>query len=181
MVNYQSEDEIHDSVYQVLWSHTMDKGKYKNSSNYKKVEALLLCWKEECNDLANTDKEVNRLKSVLEGRFKYNVSIECLDSNVAGRLQVQLNALVATFVMTHDGPNTLLIVYYGGHGRPGPLNGHLQLLGSVHGYRCVYQSLMNGRKTSPNDPSKRLDTIIWNQTEELLKPAEADVLELFDW
>ena len=28
---------------------------------------------------------------------------------------------------------------------------------------------------------KRMDSIVWNKTEELLRPAEADVLEIFDW
>ena len=109
----------------------MDKGKYRKSSNYDKVEALLLCWKEECNDLENTEEEVTRLKLVLENKFRYHATIEHLDSNVEGRLQVKLNYLVARFVEAHDGPNTLLIVYYGGHGKPGQLQGELQLLGSV--------------------------------------------------
>ena len=28
---------------------------------------------------------------------------------------------------------------------------------------------------------KRVDSLVWNKTEELLKPAEADVLEIFEW
>ncbi len=37
------------------------------------------------------------------------------------------------------------------------------------------------RQTSPNDRNKRLDDLVWNKTEVLLLPAEADVLEIFDW
>ena len=37
------------------------------------------------------------------------------------------------------------------------------------------------RQTSLNDKSKRVDRLIWNDTENLIKGAEADVLEIFDW
>lgn len=37
------------------------------------------------------------------------------------------------------------------------------------------------RQTSPNDEKKHLDVLVWNKTEKLLMPAEADVLEVFDW
>ena len=41
------------------------------------------------------------------------------------------------------------------------------------------------RKTSPNDNrtarERERNLLVWNKTEELLKPAEADVLEIFDW
>ena len=37
------------------------------------------------------------------------------------------------------------------------------------------------RQTSPNDNKKCLDVLVWNNTEQLLMPAEADVLEVFDW
>ena len=46
------------------------------------------------------------------------------------------------------------------------------------------------RQSSPNDEKendtkddkkKRMDQIVWNKTEDLLRPAEADILEIFDW
>lgn len=37
------------------------------------------------------------------------------------------------------------------------------------------------RQTSPNDKEKRLDVLVWNKSEKILMPAEADVLEVFDW
>ena len=32
-----------------------------------------------------------------------------------------------------------------------------------------------------DNKKKELDNIVWNQTEVLLQPAEADILEIFDW
>ncbi|MCJ1401338.1 hypothetical protein MMC11_004550 [Xylographa trunciseda] len=164
IVDYELEDERDASEYQVIWSNTMDKGPHKSSSTYRSIDALLLCWTENSNDMA-TEKEVLELKSVLVDRFGYNVQIQYLDKDLEKRLQVQVNAIVAKFVGDHDGPNKLLMVYYAGHGRPGEFYGSLELIG----------------QTSPNDKKKRIDALIWNKTEELLKVAEADVLEIFDW
>ncbi|CAD6590615.1 MAG: hypothetical protein ASARMPREDX12_004603 [Alectoria sarmentosa] len=162
-VDYESEDEKQDSDLQLLWSRVMDEGKYKTSSTYTKVEVLLLCWEHSCNDLTTKD-EVDSLKATFENRFNYHVEIRYLDTTIEQRLQVRVNTIVAAFVGEHDGPNTLLIVYYAGHGRPGGQYGDLELFG----------------QTSPNDTTKRLDVLVWNKTEKLLLPAEADVLEVFD-
>ena len=121
----------------------MDRWRDHKSSNYDKVEALLLCWNDECSDLPNTKEEVERLQSVFERDFQYNTKIEYLDSNVAAKPQVKLNRLVADFVDDHDGPNTLLIVYYGGHGKPGQIPGQLQLLGYVDGYPLALSFMMD--------------------------------------
>ncbi|KAF6226904.1 hypothetical protein HO133_008345 [Letharia lupina] len=43
--------------------------------------------------------------------------------------QVQVNTIVAAFIGAHDGPTTLLIVYYAGHGKPGSYYGSLVLHG----------------------------------------------------
>ena len=122
------EDEIQDAGYQVLWDLTMDQGDYNHPSAYKKVEVLLLCWAQNSNDLKTTE-EVNALKFVLEKRFRYRTHMACLDNNNKQRLQVQLNSKVAAFVGANDGPNTLLIVYYAGHGKPGKLHGDLEMFG----------------------------------------------------
>ena len=46
----------------------------------------------------------------------------------------------------------------------------------------MYLQVTDGpRQSSPNDKKKHVDALIWNKTEELLKVAEADVLEIFDW
>ena len=128
IVNYQFRDEIDNSEHQLKWSEIMDRGNYQKPSTYEKVEALLLCWQDNSNDMS-TKGEVKRLKAVFEKKFKYNTQIEYLDNSLETKLQVHVNATVAAFVKAHDGPNTLLIVYYAGHGRPGSYFGSLELFG----------------------------------------------------
>lgn len=130
IVNYELDEQKNDSNLRVSWSKVMDKGPWKNTSTYRKVEALFLCWADNSNDLA-TEDEVNRLKLVFENKFNYHVEKKQLDNHSEQKLQVQINKIVAVFVEKHDGPNTLLIVYYAGHGRPGGYYGSLELFGSV--------------------------------------------------
>ncbi|KAM0799442.1 hypothetical protein BDR22DRAFT_855393 [Usnea florida] len=163
-VDYKAQDTKDDSEYQVLWSKKMDEGKkYNRSSTYTNAAVLLLSWDEACDDLA-VKEEVSKLQNTLRGRFNFHTQISNLDTKNEKRLQVQVNLIVANFIATYDGPNTLLIVYYAGHGRPGDRYGHLEL----HG------------QTSANDQIKRLDTLVWNKTEMLLSNIESDVLEIFD-
>lgn len=129
-IDYEGDERKNDSNLQVLWSKVMDRGPYKNPSTYRKVEALFLSWAKNSDDLA-TREEVNRLKSVLETRFNYHVQLKLLDNYIERKLQVRINKIVAEFVDEHDGTNTLLIVYYAGHGRPGSYYGSLELFGSV--------------------------------------------------
>lgn len=138
-------DEIDDSEYQMQWVNVMDQGHYQRPSTYERVEALLLCWADNSDDMA-TKEEVNKLKSVFEYLFNYNAYIEYLDSNIEQRLQVQINAKVAAFVSAHDGPNTLFIVYYAGHGRPGTYYGSLELFGSVNKVHPLFQLLISTDK-----------------------------------
>lgn len=182
-VNYESQDEKEDSELQLLWSRIMDEGNYDNSSTYTKVEVLLLCWAESCNDMT-TKEEVNQLKTTFEEKLYYNTRVEYLDTTMEGRLQVRVNAIVAGFVDAHDGPNTLLMVYYAGHGRPGGDYGDLELMGSVQCeiLRVVVTDLCRQiTANAPHDQHKRLGSLVWNKTEKILLPAEADVLEIFDW
>ncbi|KAL8933829.1 MAG: hypothetical protein Q9216_006196 [Gyalolechia sp. 2 TL-2023] len=166
-VGYESPDEIDASNYQVSWTNVMEEGRYLSPSTYQKVEVLILCWAEHCRDI-DTQEEVARFKAVLEKGFCYNVTVVDLDAKAKQKLQVQVNAKVAGFVENHDGPDTLLIVYYAGHGKPGEFFGDLELFG----------------QTSPNDTrdtkKRARNRVVWNKTEELLRPAESDVLEIFD-
>ncbi|KAL8727739.1 MAG: hypothetical protein Q9166_005852 [cf. Caloplaca sp. 2 TL-2023] len=165
-VGYESADEKEASRHQVLWTNVMAEGTYKTPSTYDKVEVLLLCWA--VSDI-DTTNEVKDLKAVFEVDFGYHATIKYLDAELKQRLQVQVNARVAKFVEDYDDSNTLLIVYYAGHGRPGKFFGDLELMG----------------QTSPNDhrdaTQRERNRLVWNKTEDLLRPAEADVLEIFDW
>ncbi len=76
---------------------------------------------------ANTSK-VSLLKKVLKERYKFNMYDKRLkDGNKTA--QVQVNKYLADFVFDEDGKNTLLIVYYAGHGIPGYAPGQLMLAG----------------------------------------------------
>ena len=182
-VDYEAEDAKDDSDYQVLWSNTMDEGTYKSSTKYTNVEVLLLCWVEQSDDLITTG-EVKKLKSTFEDRFNYGAQIGYLDPKAKQAAQVQLNAIVANFVNTFDGPNTLLIVYYAGHGKPGKYYGSLEFFGLVIYSRRPLFIVNDFRQRSENNvqlSEKEIDMIVWNKTEKLLVDARADVLEIFDW
>ena len=125
-VNYESQDEKDGSDLQLLWHNIMHEEMYQKSMVYTKVEVLMLSWAEKRDNL-KTQEEVGRLRSTFEEKFNYNIQIQYLDTSVLQRLQVRVNSIVARFVDAHDGPNTLLIVYYAGHGRPAEYPGGLQL------------------------------------------------------
>lgn len=127
-VDYETEDEIDASKYQVAWTNVMEEGEYVTPSTYQNVVVLILCWADDCSDF-DTKDEISRLKLVFEEGFRYLVTIEYLDAKAEQRLQVQLNGKVARFVEVHDKPNTLLIVYYAGHGKPGEYWGDLEIFG----------------------------------------------------
>ncbi|KAL9626566.1 MAG: hypothetical protein Q9204_007208, partial [Flavoplaca sp. TL-2023a] len=162
---YDSAEDEEASRHQVLWENTMAEGRYQNPSLYDNVEVLLLCWA--ISDM-DTTTEVQELRDVFEKDFGYHTTTEYLNADSKQKLQVQVNARVAKFVGDHDGPNTLLLVYYAGHGGPGQFFGDLEL--AAH--------------TSPNDHRdanhRERNRLVWNKTEDLLRPAEADVLEIFD-
>ena len=121
-------DERADADYQRTWTEVMEKGPYKNPSSYKKCAVLLLCWEGNSDDLETKD-EVDRLKLIFEEKFRYTVQVKHIDNHSLKRLQVHVNAKVAQFVDDFDGPHTLLIVYYAGHGKPGKALGDLNMFG----------------------------------------------------
>ena len=135
-MNYEAQDEKENSEYQVLWSNTMDKGKYKSSSTYTNANVLLLCWSESSDDL-RVKEEVIKLKNTFETRLNYDAEIAYLEATASRKPQVQVNTIVQRFIDAHDSPTALLIVYYAGHGKPGNYFGSLVLHGLVgYGYNA---------------------------------------------
>lgn len=57
------------------------------------------------------------LEHVFQDIFKYKTTKKILQQNPKKHPQTQINLYLAEFVHTHDDPNTLLIVYYAGHGK----------------------------------------------------------------
>ena len=133
IVDFRSSDVIWDSEYENLWDRVIDNREQNRShrvSAYTKVEALLLSWDQSCSDIA-TKTEVETLKAVFETQFGYHTTVGHLNAHVENKLQAQLKLKIALFVESYDGPDTLLLIYYAGHGRPGGENGDLYLYGLV--------------------------------------------------
>ena len=131
IVDNDSETEEDAADYQEIWTSAMGKGPYENPSMYRKVEVLILCWAEDCDDWAESQREVKKLKKVFEGDFYYHAEIKFLHKNSPTKLQLQVNTILAGFATKHDGPNTLFIVYYTGHGKLASSYGSLLIHGSV--------------------------------------------------
>ncbi|KAL8713152.1 MAG: hypothetical protein Q9220_002673 [cf. Caloplaca sp. 1 TL-2023] len=162
-VDYESQAQIDDSEYRVTWANTMLEGNYARPSLYEEVAVMLLCWAKPSSNL-NIDGEVDSLKKVFEDLFRYHVTIAQLD---ATQSEVQVNAIISNFVHAHNGSNTLLIVYYAGHGRPGDVFGELSVFGK-------------GTRNDVEQVKKQRNGLVWNNVERLLSPAAGDVLEIFD-
>ncbi|KAL9580866.1 MAG: hypothetical protein Q9203_006132 [Teloschistes exilis] len=163
-VVHEIQDSDDDSAYRLAWTKVMSEGVYRSSENYKSVEVLLLRWHDACDDMT-TKHEVKQLSDVFMEDFNWHTEIHCLKTDAEKKLQIQVNKIVINWVDKYDKSNTLLLIYYAGHGKPGKHFGQLVIQGQV----------------SPNDQKdKQVNTIVWNKTEELLKAAEADVLEIFD-
>ena len=131
---YDSTEEKEASRLQVLWTNIMNESRYQSPPRYDKVEVLLLCWK--VSDI-DTTKEIKDLREVFEVYFGYHATTEYLDANWNENLQVYLNRLVANFVHDYNDPNTLLIVYYGGHGVPGEFLDELEFIAYIF---CIWLS-----------------------------------------
>ncbi|KAI9798991.1 MAG: Phosphatidylinositol-4-phosphate 5-kinase [Piccolia ochrophora] len=163
IVEYQDEREKRNSSLQLAWSEATEDGKFNASAFYENIAVLLIYWDKESNDL-NISEEVETLQTVFETEFHYDVSLAPLKSHSGQLAQVQVNYELAQFVYKKDGPKTLLIVYYAGHGTPGRIPGRLELSG----------------KRTPADHADDLDVVIWNNAELTLQNTLADIFEIFD-
>jgi hypothetical protein len=198
-VPFQDDIEQRDGDFQVQWNQDMADVQ-KNTSMYKRVAVLLISWAAECDDMG-VDEEVGhsilprislhvllthcqvaKLKDVFENLYHYNVSSVKLNSHQGQMPQLQANAIVANFALKEDGDDTLLIVYYAGHGRPGHHRGGLDLSGYSFSILPFPQETANryvrGKKSRVLATGS--DYISWDVAEQNLKNTKADVLEIFD-
>jgi hypothetical protein len=72
---------------------------------------------------------VTALQDVFRNTFKYETVRKILTQDPRRTAQAQVNKHLSEFVFDHDDTNTLLIIYYAGHGRPGESSGGLKLAG----------------------------------------------------
>ena len=164
IIAYEDEIERLNSTMQLAWSEVMDDAYYTSSTNYDRVEVLMLSWAREADDL-QVQKEMDDLKEVFEETYNFHVTRETIKKREKKRAQTQINAVVASWVDQFDAPKTLLTVYFAGHGRPGDQMGELAITG--------YQS-------SPSDVRRYQNTVVWNITENNLHGIQSDVLQIFD-
>ena len=88
------------------------------------------------------------------------------------------------FLYHEDACQTLLLVYYAGHGSQRTSRQDVQGL-TLSGYaRLRLQIVMwltsRSKRKLSQDPHE-LDEIVWNRIEANLDCAKSDVLEIFDW
>ena len=134
--DYKCQTVNEKSELEVLWKNIMDRGAWRGSTTYTDAEVLVLCWTDNSDGLT-TKEEVSRLSATFEQEFNFHTHIKYLDTAHKRSLQVQVNTIVANFVGAHDGPRTLLIVYYAGHAKPGISSyGSLELFGFVELALC---------------------------------------------
>lgn len=137
----------------------------QQKSFYKHVFVLLLSWHPECDDM-EVDLEVQRLKSVFEDIYNYNVESIQLDCRKDATPQAQANLAVANFVHLNDKEDALFVVYYAGHGSPGKERGLLNMTGR--------------RRQKGKRLAQQFTHITWNLVENNLKTTRADVFQIFD-
>ncbi|KAI4627514.1 uncharacterized protein J4E87_004078 [Alternaria ethzedia] len=135
------------------------------ADGYTKVAVLLIKWEDGLDELMTGD-EARELATLFSERFHYQT--KTVELNVREKPQHQLNKHVSQFICEHDGTQSLLIVYYTGHG--------------------VYQKSTKTLQltvTQNPDEEKGLSKIghaSWNMAEEQLRQpiVEADVLTILD-
>ncbi|KAI4595699.1 Phosphatidylinositol-4-phosphate 5-kinase [Pestalotiopsis sp. 9143b] len=161
--DYQDEDETQDSRLKTAWDGVMGGLKTKHNA-HEKVSALLLSWHPDVDDL-KTDQEVRDLEEVFKSTFKYETTRATLTNGAKKSAQIQVHRHLSQFVYDNDDGNTLLIIYYAGHGRPGKDPGGLHLTGST---------------SLPSSGSSKPHEVVWNSAEVMIKDTKADVLVIFD-
>ncbi|TGO24997.1 hypothetical protein BPAE_0090g00410 [Botrytis paeoniae] len=160
-IDYQDKDASNDSKLKALFDEHMSA---KNASvAYREVHVLLLSWDRKDDDL-HVEQEVADLENVFRDIFKYKTTQKILQQNPRKHPQVQINLYLAEFVHNHDDPDTLLIVYYAGHGKLSDDGGGLALTSS---------------STQP-DEEFELHEIVWSSAEHNIKNTQSDVLVIFD-
>ncbi|KAL8848727.1 MAG: hypothetical protein Q9221_006271 [Calogaya cf. arnoldii] len=162
-VDYDDEDEQLNSDCQLVFDQNAQVSR-QSSWLYDKVAVLLISWDGSCDDL-NTKGEtfkVDDIARMFRETYKYKVQNVRLKSNGVRLPQVQVNKSIADFVYEEDGPSTLLLVYYAGHGTPGQRHGSLELTGVL----CP----------TIDEPA----TVVWNFAEAALQQTQADIFEIFD-
>ena len=117
-IDYTNDDVKQASNLQVTWQEKMSSSRFKEPK-YRRVAVLLLSWDPLHDDL-KVAKEVGDLKKTFEGDFNYEVKWMTFPCDEPGDVQLEVTAKISAWVNAYNSPENLLIIYYAGHGRPGP-------------------------------------------------------------
>lgn len=149
-VQYENDiEKSNDDLQHAFNGFMEDAAHYKTSSFYKKVKCLLISWDDECDDLHTGPEvgffhsssksrlivQVERLANVLENKMHFKVTKALLTNDAMHPAHLQVEYHIVNFLWAEDGPQTLLLFYYAGHGSPKSRHGGshgLTLTGSVH-------------------------------------------------
>jgi len=118
--DFSHEAVVKETDLQTIWDESM-KGVGGVGLPHRNCAVLLISWEEKLDDL-HTGDEVEALGAVFRNLFRYTVVKKQL---VAGKQEphIQVQKILVDFVYEYDDENTLLIVYYAGHGVPGKQEG----------------------------------------------------------
>ncbi|KAF2470784.1 uncharacterized protein BDR25DRAFT_303768 [Lindgomyces ingoldianus] len=136
-----------------------DKNMQNKPVKHDRVCVLLLSWREELDDL-KVKPEVDQLQAVFTDLYGFKVTREVLDNELPKH---QLNCYLSTFMYKNDGKDTLLIVYYAGHGS--------------YRQNSVHMHATTGLQT---ENEEQRNCIAWSGAESNLTSSQADVLVIFD-
>ncbi|KAM0291890.1 hypothetical protein ACHAO9_003443, partial [Fusarium lateritium] len=121
-------------------------------SRYSEVQVLLIRWDE---DELEVEWELNELRSVFRDLYGFTTDQFLIPTHKSHR---KLNHKVLSFVEEHENEDTLLIVYYGGHG--------------------VINKARQSTWSCKSD--KSYATVEWSAIQTLFEMAKCDVLLLLD-
>ncbi|KAH7382740.1 hypothetical protein DE146DRAFT_240565 [Phaeosphaeria sp. MPI-PUGE-AT-0046c] len=131
---------------------------------YLKVAVLMIRWDESIDDFKDRHtEEIARLERIFVDDYGYTCKVHSIQN--FKKPQVDLNRAILNHIYEHDGPNSLLIFYYTGHG---------------------YQSGVNGLELSANQDftnmsASHMPTAFWNRAEEPIRhDMEGDALSILD-
>ena len=176
---YESEEKPQGSLYRDRWNAVMDVGTPRRSTPCARVAVLLLYWTGGLDDSGVTG-QVKELSLIFEKLFNYQTQITHLDTGHKQKLQLQVNAKIASFIAEHDEPDVLMIIYYNGRDRPG---NHLNILdtpGFVDLTVCFPTADLSSSKSIDQDKSSS-DAVLLNKSSLFLRFSHADILEIIDW
>jgi hypothetical protein len=132
--------------------------------------------------LETNKNQVAELRDVLEKEYKFLVVEILLDKT--GGPQKQLNKHLASFVHDHDDEDTLLVIYYAGHGwRKKNKDNEKEFYLIEYDYlaRPWYSLLTSCRRvTETASWGHKHNKVAWDLSERILEGADGDVLGIFD-